>query len=70
MFTLYVSPIADITQHNVGNMFYTDDTQLYFSTSPRDVINSPSMATLQSCLSAIKTSMGNNLLKLNDGKTC
>ena len=70
LFTLYVSPIADITQqHNVGNMFYADDTQLYVSISPRDINNSPSLATLNSCLSAIKTWMGNNMLKLNDGKT-
>ena len=58
LFTLYVSPIADITQqHNVGNMFYADDTQLYRYT------------TRNSCLSAIKAWMGNNMLKLNDGKT-
>ena len=70
LFTLYVSPIADITQqHNVGNMFYADDTQLYVSISPRDINNSASLATLNSCLSAIKTWMGNNMLKLNDGKT-
>ena len=37
--------------------------------SPRDINNSPSLATLNSCLSAIKTWIGNNLLKLNDGKT-
>ena len=69
LFTLYVSPIADITQYNVGNMFCADDTQLYVSISPRDVNKSPSVATLHSCLSAIKTWMGNNMLKLNDGKT-
>ena len=50
LFTLYVSPIADITQHNVGNMFYADDTQLYVSISPRDSNNSPSLATLNSYL--------------------
>ena len=50
-------------------MFYADDTQLYVSISPRDINNSPSLATLNSCLSAIKTWMGNNMLKLNDGKT-
>ena len=69
LFTLYVSPVADITQHNVGNMFYADDTQLYVSISPRDINNSPSLAILDSCLSAIKTWMGNNMLKLNDVKT-
>ena len=53
LFTLYVSPIADITQYNVGNMFYADDTQLYVTISPRDINNSPSLATLNSCLSAI-----------------
>ena len=48
LFTLYVSPIADITQqHNVGNMFYADDTQLYVSISPRDITSIPSLATLQ-----------------------
>ena len=35
----------------------------------RDVNNTPSVATLHSCLSAIKTWMGNSLLKLNHGKT-
>ena len=70
LFTLYVSPIADITQqHNVRNMFYVDDTQLYVSISPRDNNYSPSLATLNSCLSAVKTWMGNNMLKLSDGKT-
>ena len=56
-------------QHYVGNMFYTDDTQLYVSISPRDGNNSPSVATLHSYLKPIKTWMGINLLKLNDGKT-
>ena len=50
-------------------MFYSDDTQLYVSISPRDINNSPSLATLNSCLSAIKTWMENNMLKLSDGKT-
>ena len=50
-------------------MFYADDTQLYVSISPTDINNSNSLATLNSCLSAIKTWMGNNILKLNDGKT-
>ena len=70
LFTLYVSPITDISQqHKVGNMFYADETQLYVSISPRDINNSPSLATLNSCLSAIKTWTGNNMLKPNDGKT-
>ena len=69
LFTLYVSLIVDITQHNVGNMFYANDTQLYVSISPRNVNNSLSVATLHSCLSTIKTWMGNNMLKLNDDKT-
>ena len=50
-------------------MFYADDTQLYVSISPRDINNSNYLATLNSCLSAITTWMGNNMLKLNDGKT-
>ena len=39
------------------------------SISPGDVNNNPSVETLHSCLSAIKTLMGNNMLKLNDCKT-
>ena len=46
LFTLCVSLIADITQqHNVGNMFYAGNTQLYVSISPRDVNNSQPVCT-------------------------
>ena len=50
-------------------MFYADDTQLCVTMSPRDINNSRSVAALHSCLPAIKTWMGNNILKLNDGIT-
>ena len=38
LFTLYVSPIGDVTQqHNEGRMFYANDTLLYISASANDV---------------------------------
>ena len=70
LLTLYVSPIMDITQqHNVGNMSYAGDTLLYGCISLRDFNTSPSLATMHRCLSAIKTYMGNSMLKLNNSKT-
>ena len=53
----------------MGSMFYADDTQLYVSISPSDVKGSPDVINLHSHLSAIKTWMGSNKLKLNDSKT-
>lgn len=71
LFTLYVSPVADIARNfNVENMFYADDSQLYVGINPRnDVSVSASIANLEKCIEQIKIWMQLNFLKLNDSKT-
>ena len=63
LFPRYVLPIADITQQH--NVCYSIQ-MIHNCMSP---YNSPSVATLQSCLSEIKIWKSNNMLKLNDSKT-
>ena len=37
LFTLYMSPVAEITRHfGINDMFYADDSQLYVAFNPRD----------------------------------
>ena len=70
-FTIYTIPIGRIIQNfRLSFHTYADDIQIYTDFNPRD----PSSITLaldqlSACITAIKTWMAQNMLKLNDGKT-
>lgn len=67
LFIIYLLPLGQII-HHYGLYFhgYTDDTQLYFSTSPSSQLPPQSLVN---CLQAIKTWMTANLLPLNSNNT-
>ena len=71
LFTLYISPIANIVQcHNISYHTYADDTQLYLSFPSQDyVCMADAKSSLELCVNDIKTWMQSNFLKLNDDKT-
>ena len=69
LFTLYVSPLGDISRkHNINSHFYADDTQLYISFRPGHEL-SYNISKLERCVSDIKGWMRQNFLKLNEDKT-
>ncbi|XP_034743250.1 laminin subunit gamma-1 [Etheostoma cragini] len=67
LFIIYLHPLGQILRHfNLNFHCYADDTQIYLSTnSPHN----PPLSHINSCLSAIKTWMHHNFLKLNSNKT-
>ncbi|XP_073709407.1 uncharacterized protein [Misgurnus anguillicaudatus] len=67
LFILYMLPLGSII-HNHGLKFhsYVDDTQLYLSTRS---ITPATVSTITNCLSAIKSWMNANFLKLNCNKS-
>ena len=68
LFSLYVASITDIVKdHDLGNMFYADDTQLYVAINPKDS-SDISSRRLEKCISKIKI-CNKIYLKLNDNKT-
>ena len=69
LFTLYMSPVAEITRHfGINNMFYADDSQLYVAFNPREDFTNE-ISNLELCIKAVKNWMQINFLKLNDSKT-
>ena len=71
LFTIYISPIADIARRYGLNIhLYADDTQIYIafeaSSSTGEQV---AIETIQACISEIKSRMLLNKLQLNDGKT-
>jgi len=65
LFSLYVTPLEDIiSSHGCSSMIYADDTQIYI-TCNRD----SSLATLENCVSDLRSWMSSNFLALNDAKT-
>lgn len=67
LFTIYLLPLGQIICHSGLNFHcYTDDTQLYPSTSPSSQLPPHSLVN---CLQAIKTYMMANLLQLNSNNT-
>ena len=69
LFTLYVAPVANIArEHGIDNMFYADDSQLYFSFNHKEKTESH-FSNFEQCLHKIKLWMQENFLKLNDDKT-
>uniref|UniRef100_A0A8D3E0A7 Reverse transcriptase domain-containing protein n=1 Tax=Scophthalmus maximus TaxID=52904 RepID=A0A8D3E0A7_SCOMX len=67
LFITYILPLGQILRHfNLDFHCYADNTQIYLSTkSPHN----PRLSHIDSCLSAIKTWMQHNFLKLNSDKT-
>ena len=68
LFSLYVTPLADIAaRYGLRYHCYADDTQLYVSFNSKsspDVI----IRNLEACISSVKCWMQTNMLKLNDEK--
>jgi hypothetical protein len=68
LFSIYISPIANIvSQFNVCQQQYADDTQLMIFLSPSDF--DTSILNLQQCLSSLKSWFFHNGLALNADKT-
>ncbi|KAK5933558.1 hypothetical protein CgunFtcFv8_014029 [Champsocephalus gunnari] len=64
LFIIYILPLGQILrQYNLDFHCYADDTQIYLSTK------SPPLTHIESCLTAIKSWMQHNFLKLNSNKT-
>ena len=68
LFIMYSRPLSSlIDSHSILNQSFADDTQLYTSCRPSDIDSS--IATLQSCITDVKSWMTESKLKLNDDKT-
>ena len=68
LYSMYTAPIADvIKRHGMGFHFYADDTQLYMSFNPVDVLKSKSL--IERCIQDVQQWMVVNKLKLNGDKT-
>ena len=70
-FKRYSKPIGIIARkHGLSFHLYVDDTQLYFTFSPKDHHDQhQAIKTLQNCITDIKNWMTINFLKLNSDKT-
>ena len=65
---MYTAPIADvIKRHGMGFHFYADDTQLYMSFKPVDVLQSKSL--IERSIQDVQQWMVVNKLKLNGDKS-
>ena len=66
---MYTAPIADVTKRlgMAGYHFYADDTQIYMSFNPPDVLQSKSL--IEECIQDVQLWMVANKLKLNGDKT-
>ena len=68
MFSLYTTSLSQvITNHNLSNHLYADDTQVYISISQSNA--QESVSTLSDCLTDILLWMESSKLKLNPDKT-
>ena len=69
LFTMYTTPVGDITRrHGIMHHFYVDDTQLYVTLNPRQDF-SAQLYSLSQCIGDNQMWIGLNVLKLNDDKT-
>lgn len=68
LYSLYVSPISDIIKmHKLSYHMYADDTCLYFSFSPDEIVNSVKIVEL--CIYHLCDWFNANRLKVNCNKT-
>ena len=68
LFLMYTKPLLNsIDQQHIQNQSFADDTQLYKSSKPSDVLHS--IDSIQSCINGVRGWMTDNRLKLNDDKT-
>ena len=69
LFTMYTSPVGDITRrHGIMHHFYSDDTKLFVTLNPRQDF-SAQLQSLSQCIGDIRMWICLNMLKLNDDKT-
>src|SRR4029434_6236918 len=67
LFSLYMLPVgAVIRNHGINFHCYADDTQLYLSMKPDEIVHLPKIETR---LQDVKSWMANNSLLLNSDKT-
>ena len=68
LFVMYTKPLLDLLDRkSILNQSFADDTQLYCSMPPSEIISS--VHTVEDCISDVKAWMNSNTLKLNDDKT-
>ena len=69
LFSLYVTPIADIAStSSLRHHMYADDNQVYVSFDPYEQ-TTLKLDNIEKCVASIKAWMQQNMLKLNDAKT-
>lgn len=70
-FTMYTKPVGAICgKHGLVHHFYADDSQLYISFKPIDIVSkSEAINRVESCPTEIILWMNRNMLKLNAEKT-
>ena len=68
LFILYTQPLSNvIQQYPVFHQMYADDTQIYKSCRPSEIVDI--INSIEHCISNVKTWMLHNKLQMNDDKT-
>ena len=64
LFTLYVTPLADIAEHyDIMSRFYADDSQQHVA------FTNPDLNMFEACIKCFSSWMSRNMLKLNQDRT-
>ena len=67
LFILYLQPLSNVIKHPVLHQVYADDTQIYKSCTPSEIVDT--IKCIEQCISNVKSWMFHNKLKMNDDKT-